>query len=250
MTDVSSDHVSNDDKSSSDGCIRHVSIENTQHKHANGVYNTICLGYGVSPEEAHEDCTPKAVLEQQLTRFPEGQFVAVHHDGEQEQVVGVAITMRTNTPPAKGEQTWFDLVGSLNLPKHEADGKWLYGVDMVVHPDFRRQGVGTALYKARFELVKRLNLRGWYAGGMLMGYQHYAHNMTPEAYADKVRRRELQDPTVTMQMNRGFKAVKLIKDYYPIPDAHGAAMLIVWHNKHYKLPKAQPTLRGESVQRT
>jgi len=214
------------------------------------VYNTVCLGYGVSPEETHEDCTPKEVLEQQLQRFPEGQFVAVHKSGEREQVVGVAITMRTNTPPAKGEQTWFNIVGDLNLPKHDPDGKWLYGVDMVVHPEFRRQGVGTALYEARFDLVKRLKLRGWYAGGMLMGYQDYAHKMTPEAYADKVKKRELQDPTVTMQMNRGFRAVKLIKDYYPIPDAHGAAMLIVWHNQQYKLPKAQLTLRGESVQRT
>lgn len=236
--------------SSDDGCIRHVSIENTQLKHANGVYDTICLGYGVSPQETHEDCTSSVLLEQQLGRFPEGQFVAIHKEGEREQVVGVAITMRTNVPPTKGEQTWFDLVGDLSLPKHDPNGKWLYGVDMVVHPDFRRKGVGTALYKARFDLVKRLNLRGWYAGGMLMGYQNYAHVMSPETYAEKVRRRELQDPTVTMQMNRGFKAVKLIKDYYPIPNAHGAAMLIVWHNKNFTLPKAQPTLRGESVQRT
>jgi GNAT superfamily N-acetyltransferase len=236
--------------SSDDGSIGHLSIQNTQLKHASGVYDTIRLGYGLTLDEDCEDCSPKPVLSKQLARFAEGQFVAVYEQDGIEQVVGVAITMRTSQPPSGNAPTWTEQVGDLTLPKHENHGKWLYGVDMVVHPDFRGRGVGTALYKARFELVKRLNLRGWHAGGMLMGYDKYAAVMDIETYANKVRRRELRDPTVTMQMNRGFKAVSLIKDYYPIPDAHGAAMFIVWHNPVYKLAQGKK-LRGESViQRT
>lgn len=246
--------------SSDDGSIGHLSIHNTQFKHADGVYDTIRLGYGLTLDEHSDDCSPKHVLTKQLARFPEGQFVAVCEQdglnngdprgGHSKQVVGVAITMRTSRPPNGKTLTWAEQVGDLSLPKHEPNGKWLYGVDMVVHPDFRRRGVGTALYKARFELVKRLNLRGWYAGGMLMGYDAYASVMDVETYANKVRRRELKDPTVTMQMNRGFKAVSLIKEYYPIPEAHSAAMFIVWHNPVYKLAQGNK-LRGESViQRT
>ncbi|MEM6428065.1 MAG: GNAT family N-acetyltransferase [Deinococcota bacterium] len=236
--------------SSDDGSIGHISIHNTQLKHADGVYDTIRLGYGVPLSEDSDDCSPKHVLTKQLDRFPEGQFVAVCEQDGIAQVVGVAITMRTSRPPSDQTLTWAEQVGDLSLPQHEPDGKWLYGVDMVVRPNFRRRGVGTALYNARFELVKRLNLRGWYAGGMLMGYNQYAAVMDVETYANKVRRRELKDPTVTMQMNRGFKAVSLIKEYYPMPDAHSAAMFIVWHNPLYK-PAHGKTLRGESViQRT
>ncbi len=105
---------------------------------------------------------------------------------------------------------------------------------MATHPDFQRRGIGTALYIARFTLTKRLNLRGWYAGGMLMGYHRYRKHMSLHEYAEKVAQREIIDPTVTMQMNRGFKPLGLIENYADVPQADNGAMLIVWENPDYR----------------
>lgn len=103
-----------------------------------------------------------------------------------------------------------------------------------MHPDFQRRGIGTALYIARFKLAKHLNLRGWYAGGMLMGYHRYRNHMSLKEYAEKVAQREIIDPTVTMQMNRGFKPMGLIENYADVPQADNGAMLIVWENPDYR----------------
>ena len=62
-------------------------------------------------------------------------------------------------------------IGDLRISAHEPAGDWLYGVELAVHPDYQGHGIGTALYQARFDLVRSLNLRGWYAVGMLMGVQ-------------------------------------------------------------------------------
>ena len=99
---------------------------------------------------------------------------------------------------------------------------------------YHRNGIGTQLYKARFELVKRLNLRGWYAVGMLMGYENYADQMDVITYGNKVIADEIQDPTVTMQINRGFQAKYVVTDYIDEPTAGDAGVLIVWDNPDYK----------------
>jgi hypothetical protein len=107
-------------------------------------------------------------------------------------------------------------------------------VEMAVRPEYRRNGIGTALYKARFNLVRRLNLKGWYAGGMLMGYYRYQDRMSPREYGERVIRGEIVDPTVTMQMNRGFTPIKVIENYLDEAPAGDAAVLIVWHNPDYQ----------------
>jgi len=205
-------------------------IANTQPDHGQGVYDTVRLAYGMSLDIPCPDCIgPEDVLEQ-LERFPEGQFVALY-DGE---VIGMASTMRTNYLPTNIPLKWMEQIGSQGIANHVPDGGWLYGVEMSVRPQYHRHGVGTALYEARFDLVRRLNLRGWYAGGMLMGYHRYADKMTPTEYGDKVIRREIIDPTVTMQMNRGFEGWQVIENYLDEEDAGDAAVLIVWKNPNYK----------------
>lgn len=207
-----------------------ITIENTRLEHGQGVYDTIRLAYGVSVEDTCFDCiSPKDVAEQ-LQRFPEGQFVAL--DGEL--VVGIASTMRLSRPPTEPPKRWMDEIGTRGIANHVPDGEWLYGVEMSVRPDYRGRGVGTALYQARFDLVKRLNLKGWYAGGMLMGYYRYADQMTSTEYGEKVIKREIDDPTVTMQMNRGFEAWQLIDDYLDEEPAGNTGVLIVWKNPEYK----------------
>lgn len=105
---------------------------------------------------------------------------------------------------------------------------------MAVHPGYRRRGIGSALYQARFDLCRRLNLRGWYAVGMLMGYQHYSRAMSVREYGERVIKGEIKDPTVSMQIKQGFRPLEVVEDYNDEPPAANAGVLIVWENRQYR----------------
>lgn len=211
-----------------------ITIENTRLEHGEQVYDTVRLAYETPLDEECDQCINAQAVKEQLERFPEGQFVAIHHRPAGDLVVGMASTMRINRPPTELPHKWMDQIGTMGITNHIPDGEWLYGVEMSVRPAYRRRGIGTALYEARFDLVRRLNLRGWYAGGMLMGYHNYADHMTQREYGEKVIRREITDPTVTMQMNRGFEGRAVIEDYLDEELAGDAAVLIVWENPDYE----------------
>lgn len=212
-----------------------LTISNTVPQYARGVCRTVRRAFQVDLDEDCDDCMKPRHIVQQIERFPEGQFVAVYTDDNRtEVVVGMAATMRTTRPPTEKALSWMDAIGDLGIRNHEPEGDWLYGVEMAVRPMYHRNGIGTRLYNARFELVKRLNLRGWYAVGMLMGYENYADQMDVETYGKKVIAGDLEDPTVTMQMNRGFRADYVVTDYLDEPPAGDAGVLIIWDNPDYK----------------
>lgn len=214
--------------------MENVTIINTQARHCAAYFDVIRLAYGGTLDDDCPFCITTQAAEEQIRRFPEGQFVAVTEREGEEVVVGIAATMRTSKPPTSTPLPWIDAIGSLGIANHDPEGDWLYGVEASVRQDYQGQGIGSALYKARFDLVKRLNLRGWYAGGMLLGYLDYEDELSPAEYAEKVRQREILDPTVTMQMNRGFEAWGVIENYMDESEEDRHAMLIVWQNPAYR----------------
>lgn len=200
-----------------------------------------------APVADDSDCFSRNALAKVLERFPEGQFVALL-DG---QVVSYALTMRTHRSPGAVPLKWIDAIGDMTLHNHRPAGEWLYGVDFAVDPSLRRIGIGSKMYATRFDLVKRLNLRGMYAGGMLMGYRRYQDTLKPSEYAEKVLTGELQDPTVTMQINRGFKPRAVVEQYSWMAVAGNCAVLIEWQNPQYlpllmPLPTVQPVTNSGS----
>ncbi len=211
--------------------LNNLLILNTDPTHAVGVSETVREAFGVGPREACDDCMTPAHVQAQIRRFPAGQFSAIVTG---DKVVGMAATMRTSRGPSEKALSWMAAIGDLKISAHEAAGEWLYGVEMAVRPGFRRRGIGTRLYEARFQLVRSLNLRGWYAVGMLMGYGRYAEQFDVVSYGNKVMTRELIDPTVTMQMNRGFRVDYVVTDYLNEPAAGNAGVLIVWENPDHQ----------------
>lgn len=205
-----------------------VAVQNMQAEHAAAAVDVMRDSYGDDPDEWRDCdiCLQEAHFRNHSQQFPEGQFVAlVRH-----QIVGMALTMRTSIPPEEAVGVWMDAIGGLEITNHDPEGDWLYGVEFAVRPSFRRRGIGTKLYKARFDLVKRLKLKGFYFGGMLMGYHRFEKKMPPLEYGTKVIAREIKDPTVTMQMNRGFKALRVMENYLDEEMAGNAAVLMVWQN--------------------
>lgn len=211
-----------------------IAIMNTADWHVDSAVYSLRAAYGVRRGEGCGDCFSNEDIRKHIERFPEGQFAAIRISGPSAgNTVGMAVTMRTSRPPTAPILPWRAAIGDMQLSAHEPEGDWLYGVEMAVRPMYQRKGIGTGLYEARMRLVGLRNLRGWYMVGMLMGYEKHADAMDVADYGAKVIAREIKDPTVTMQMNRGFRPLRLITDYVDESAAGHAGVLLVWDNPHF-----------------
>jgi len=158
-----------------------------------------------------------------LELFDEGQFVAL--DGDR--VVGATATIRRHFDFDHIDHTFGDVIQGGWLTSHEPAGDWLYGADIGVDPARRGQGVATALYAARQELVWRRGLKGQVTGGMLRGYGAVKHEMSAEDYYAGVVAGRLKDATLSMQLALGFEPRALLEHYLNDPVSDNYCALIV-----------------------
>lgn len=210
-------------------------LMNSKPWHRDSICSTVRDAYDVSQNQDCDDCfAPKDILAH-IERFPEGQFVAMRISGPVAgNAVAAAVTMRTSRPPSAPALPWLEAIGDMRLGAHEPNGQWLYGVELAVHSMYRGLGIATNLYQLRFQLIKQLNLRGWYVIGMLMGYKRYADTMNVREYGEKVVAGEIKDPTVSLQLKRGFRPKHVVTDYCDEPAAGDAGLLMVWENPDYR----------------
>ncbi len=155
--------------------------------------------------------------------FDEGQFVVV--DGDR--VVGATATIRLPFDFDHVDHTFGEIIQGGWLTSHDPDGDWLYGADIGVDPAYRGQGLATALYAARQELVWRLGLEGQVTGGMLRGYGAVKDTMSVDDYYAGVVSGRLKDATLSMQLGIGFEPRALLKNYLQDPVSDNASALIV-----------------------
>jgi len=162
-----------------------------------------------------------------IATFPEGQLAVIDKQGT---VVAGSTSCRCNLDLANYHHTYMEASGDNWLKNHVPDGPWLYGVDIGVHPDYRGQGLSKLLYDARKMLVYALGLRGILVGGMLKGYGPYRATMSPGEYAAQVASGTYFDPTLSVQLRRGFHIHGMLPHYIDDPTIDGAAALLVFHN--------------------
>jgi hypothetical protein len=123
----------------------------------------------------------------------------------------------------------------------------MYGVETFVHPDYQSQGVGSRLMDARFDLLRRLNLRGLVAGSLFVGYDEVAERMTPEQYVSEVVAGKRFDSNLSKQLRKGFKVRNLIPNYTEEPRTRDYAAAIVWVNPEYR-PRVVAFTQGAQTQ--
>ena len=131
---------------------------------------------------------------------------------------------------AEREHRYLEAVDGNWLGTHEPDGRWLYGADIGVHPDFRGRGLSTLLYDVRHDLVRRLGLAGHVEGSMPSGYHRQRSAMAIEAYVAAVVRGEIRDPTLSVPLRRGYSVYGIIPDYLEDPSCANYGVLVVWRN--------------------
>jgi ribosomal protein S18 acetylase RimI-like enzyme len=161
-------------------------------------------------------------------RFPEGQFVAI---GTQHQhPVGMGVSLVVDSRVWGPAASWHDVTGNGSLSTHDAkNGDTLYAAGVAVHPAARGHGVARALYRAREELLERMDLSRIRAGARIPGYRRVADTMDPEEYVREVVAGERHDPTLSFQLHLGFRVVAVARDYLPFDrESQGHAAIVDW----------------------
>lgn len=168
------------------------------------------------------------MLASHLAVFPEGQLTAVEEPAEgEERVVGMAASLIINWDDYDVEHGWRDFTDRGTFENHDPTGHTLYGAEVMVDPEMQGHGVGSLLYEARDELLRRFELWRIRAGARLRGYHAYANLLTPERYVEKVVEDEIRDPTLTFQLHRGFTVLAVVSGYLANdPESLGYAAVI------------------------
>ena len=185
-------------------------------------------------------------LHSHLNVFPQGQLVA-ELEGN---IVGAACSLVVDMgrDPLRFH-TWAGITDAGYFTNHDPQADTLYGADVYTHPEYRGKGVGHALYEARRQLCRKLNLRRILAGGRLWNYSDHKDTMTPEEYAHRVAHGELKDLVLSFQIREGFRLRGVMPYYLRDPRSRNHASLIEWLNPDYKaLPGGVRKVRLACVQ--
>lgn len=190
----------------------------------------------------------RAKINDLLKIFPEGQLcIAV--DGK---VVACSLSIIVDYDIFGDNHTYEKITGKYTFSTHTPLGNVLYGIEVFVHPEYRGLRLARRLYEARKELCELLNLESIIAGGRLPGYHEYADRLTPRQYIDKVKAKEIYDPTLSFQISNDFHVRKVLKNYLPGDlESKEYATLIEWNNIYYHdnvSPRSAKTIRLGLVQ--
>ncbi len=168
------------------------------------------------------------MLRGQQAHFPQGQFVA-EYDGR---VVGYCATFRIDEAAALAPHTWTQITGGGFGSRHDPHGDWLYGMEVVVNPEFRGMRIGQRLYKARKRLCMDLKLRGIVFGGRMPALAKRVKKYgSPQEYMQAVIDGRQRDPTMSFQLRNDFECIGLLREYVPSDHASlGYAAHMIWRN--------------------
>lgn len=165
-------------------------------------------------------------VHEHLDTFPEGQTV-VRLDGR---VVASSTTMIASREAAMGPHTWMSLTGGSTIPRHDPDGDVLYGLEVMVHPDQRGQGLGRLLYDVRKILVEAMGLEALVIGGRIPGYgeAYDEEQLSAERYVAEVASGKRNDPVLSMQLSVGLEPAGILENYLLDPASRHHGVRLVW----------------------
>ena len=169
-------------------------------------------------------------FESMITIFPNGQL-CVEYDG---QLVASSSGLILDFDLYSEWHDWKQVSDDGYIRNHDPKGDTFYGIEIMVHPDFRGMKLARRLYEARKELVRERNLARIVIGGRIPGYVRHKEELTAEQYVEKVMNAEIYDPVLTTQLSNGFVLRELIPEYFPSDeDSAGFATHLEWVNSMY-----------------
>ena len=172
----------------------------------------------------------KEQFESQIATFPEGQ-ICVEYQG---QIVASSSSLMLDFALYSEWHSWKEIADSGFISNHDPQGNTLYGIEIMVDPEFRGLKLARRLYDARKQLARQRNAMRIILGGRIPGYKKWADQMTAREYVEKVINKVLVDPVLTTQLSNGFILKRLIRDYLTADtESLGYATFLEWTNLDY-----------------
>lgn len=166
----------------------------------------------------------------QLERFPDGQL-CIEIDGE---LAASSCCLILEYEPNMAWHDWKKIADNGYIRNHKPNGTVLYGIEIMVDPEYRGMKLSRRLYDARKELCRTHNLSRMIIGGRIPGYGKHADSMSAREYVEKVIDKSFYDPVLTAQLSNGFALQGLIPNYFPTDSAsRGYATFLEWLNLDY-----------------
>lgn len=179
-------------------------------------------------------------IESQLAIFPEGQL-CVEVDGK---LAASASSLIVRYDPSLEWHNWMAVSDGGYIRNHQPKGDTLYGIEIMVDPEFRRMRLARRLYDARKELCRNRHLTRIIIAGRIPGYGKYADRLSAREYVEQVQEKAIYDPVLTTQLANGFALQGLIPNYFPSDeDSRGYATFLEWLNLDYQ-PKSRRRYRA------
>lgn len=208
------------------GDIKNIELRNLNIEDYEELKLAMMMAYEKWPESYWREHQIQTLLDV----FPMGQ-IGVVVDGV---IVGCALSLIVKYELFGDEHTYREITGNNTFTTHNPKGDILYGIDMFIKPEYRGLRLGRRLYDARKELCEQLNLKAIVFGGRIPNYHKHSDELTPKEYIQKIRKKELFDPTLTFQLSNDFHVKKILTDYLPgDKESEDFAVLLQWDNIYY-----------------
>jgi len=174
----------------------------------------------------------RSELKKLASVFPDGQLV-IKVDGK---IVACAMSLIIDYTRFDDDHKYIDITANDTFSTHTNQGDTLYGLDVMVHPDFRGLRLGRRIYDYRKEYCEKLNLKRIVIGGRLPNF-HKFDDISAKEYIEKVRRKEIHDPVLNFQLSNDFHVKRVVKNYLPEDEASESyAAILEWSNIYYTKP--------------
>ena len=187
--------------------------------------------------ELQKKCFPgmptwsKEQFESQISIFPEGQIGIVYN----KRLVASSSSLILDFTLYSEWHGWKEIADSGFIRNHDPNGNTLYGIEIMVDPEFRGLKFSRRLYEARKELCVKSNLMRIIIGGRIPGYSKHADKISAREYIEKVISKTLIDHVLTTQISNGFVLKRLIPNYLTSDeDSKGYATFLEWTNIDYE----------------
>ncbi|MBD8018180.1 carbon-nitrogen hydrolase family protein [Kaistella pullorum] len=183
----------------------------------------------------------KKSIQKLIRIFRDGQ-ICITVDGK---IAAVALSLIVQYELYGDDHTYKEITGNYTFNTHSETGNVLYGIEVFVDPEYRKLRLARRLYDVRKELCETLNLKSIMVGGRIPNYHLHSDKLSPRAYIQKVRNKELYDPVLSFQLANNFLPVRILKNYLP-EDFHSEenAVLLQWNNIYYS---KKPNTMQDSV---
>ena len=183
-------------------------------------------------------------LESQLRIFPEGQ-ICIEYEGK---IVASSCSLILDFSMYAEWHNWREIADGGYIRNHDPQGNTLYGIEIMVDPEYRGMRLARRLYEARKKLAREHNLMRIVLGGRIPGYAQHQEKMTAREYVDKVMMKTLYDPVLTTQLSNGFVLKRLLKSYMESDrESVGFATLLEWTNIDYQPDFSRKFLPSKAV---